>query len=145
MPYNWVLVKPLLAPPQQSDVDPQDHSTQVREKRKDRMKSLISIFNHQQVKKMLPLSFRLFQERIQDVETPFVIEPSSGILAAGTTSKFTITFAPPETKDFQSVLHMILRDIPRPPVMIPFPEEGDKEQSHGIAELVLPTSGIIGL
>ena len=94
---------------------------------------------------MLPLPFRPFQERIQDVETPFVIEPSSGILAAGTTSKFTITFAPPEPKDFQSVLHMILRDIPRPPVMIPFPEEGDKEQSQGIAELVLPTSGIVGL
>ena len=72
-----------------------------------------------------------------------MIEPSSGILPAGTTSKFTITFAPPEVTDFQSVLHMILRDIPRPPVMVPFPEEGDKDQSTEIAELVLPPSGNI--
>ena len=65
-----------------------------------------------------------FQERVQDVEAPFVIEPSSGLLASGTLSKFTVTFAPPEVKEFHNVLHMILRDIPRPPVTVPFPEEG---------------------
>ena len=63
------------------------------------------------------------------------------MLAAGTTTKFTVTFAPPEVKEFQSVLHMILRDIPRPPVMVPFPEGGDGDQSGEVAELVLPPSG----
>ena len=84
-----------------------------------------------------------FQERVQDVETPFVIEPSSGMLAAGTTTKFTVTFAPPEVKEFQSVLHMILRDIPRPPAVVSFPEDGNGEQSGEVAERVLPPSGSI--
>ena len=29
MPYNWVVVKPLLAPPQQPGAETEDHSTQV--------------------------------------------------------------------------------------------------------------------
>ncbi len=83
------------------------------------------------------------QERIQDVETPFVVEPSAGVLAAGAASRFTLTFAPPEARDYHSVLHLILRDVPRPPVPVALPEEarGGGEEEGDVAELLLPPSG----
>ena len=37
MPYNWVVVKPLLAPPQQPGAEAEDHSTQVSSKEKKLM------------------------------------------------------------------------------------------------------------
>ena len=74
------------------------------------------------------------------MESPFSVDPPTGILPAGGVTQFTFTFAPPVVKDFHSVLHLILRDVPRPPVVVPLPEEKEGEGAE-VAEMVLPPSG----
>ncbi|XP_069503787.1 deleted in lung and esophageal cancer protein 1 isoform X2 [Ambystoma mexicanum] len=51
----------------------------------------------------------------QDTETAFSILPSQGVLEPFQELWFVLTYAPKELKNFHSVLHMIVSDIPEPP------------------------------
>ena len=70
LPFSWVVVKPLLEPP-----DPEAEAQEAGGRAGP-------------------------QERVQDVDTAFSIEPQNGMLPASGVGEFVITFAPPQVKNF---------------------------------------------
>ncbi|XP_074658571.1 deleted in lung and esophageal cancer protein 1-like isoform X2 [Tubulanus polymorphus] len=46
------------------------------------------------------------------IDHSFMVEPAEGVLAAGMEAEFLVVFAPPEVRDFHSVLHLVLHEIP---------------------------------
>ena len=59
-------------------------------------------------------------ERVQDINSVFTIEPEKGLLPPSGTAEFRVTFAPPGISHYHNVLHLVLKNIPRVPIL---PEE----------------------
>ena len=76
VPYNWVVVKPVMKPPDPAAAANSDGSFDT---------SLAD----------MP------QDRIHDASSPFSVEPESGVLAASAEAEFMITYAPPEVRCIQ--------------------------------------------
>lgn len=51
---------------------------------------------------------------VQDSQTPFSIEPTTGLLPAQQTATFVLAFAPAAVGSYDSVLHFMLKNIPVP-------------------------------
>lgn len=69
VPFNWVVVKPLLKPPD-PEADVEEGMDGVKEK--------------------------AVQERVHDVDAAFSVEPQAGSLPPNGSTQFAVTFAPPK-------------------------------------------------
>ncbi|NXX45835.1 DLEC1 protein, partial [Tricholaema leucomelas] len=53
-----------------------------------------------------------------DTESAFSVNPEQGVLLPHADHEFTLTYTPRELKNYHSVIHMVLRDVPESPCLI---------------------------